>query len=175
MRKFLFLLFVVLGSVLLYEAFLEFYYYRDKVEWLFPLPSEEGLLIRRDRWGRGDFGAKRSGGRRHQGVDLLAEEGSPVVAVRSGKVRVGDVPNGMGRFVVITHRNGMRTLYGHLSEVYVKDQSRVRQGQVIGAVGKTGNASAEGVLPHLHFEIRQGETKIDPTPILSRIKLDTSS
>ena len=175
MRKFLFLFFILLGSVLLYEAFLEFYYYRDKVEWLFPLPAEKGLLIRRDRWGKGDFGAKRSGGRRHQGVDLLAEEGGPVVAVRSGRVRVGDVPNGMGKFVVIRHRNGMRTLYGHLSEVTVKDHSRVRQGQRIGAVGRTGNASSQGVMPHLHFEVRRAEEILDPTPFLLTAKKEKPS
>ena len=168
--KFLKLFIVCLIVVLSYEAYLEFYYYRDKVDWLFPLLSENGFVIRRDRWGRGDFGAKRNGGRRHQGVDLLAREGSLVVAARSGRVRVGEVPNGMGKFVSVTHREGIRTLYGHLSAVYVKDRSRVRQGQVIGAVGKTGNASGEGVLPHLHFEMRQGAKVLNPTPILIRTR-----
>ena len=160
--------FLILGlSILLVsEAYLEFYYYRDKVDWVFPLSAEGRFAIRRDRWGRGDFGAKRNGGRRHQGVDLLAKEGSLVFAVRSGRARVGEVQGGMGKFVSVRHRGGIRTIYGHLSEVYVKDRSRVRQGQILGAVGKTGNAKAEGLLPHLHFEMRRGDQVLDPTPIL---------
>ena len=167
LRRFLQLFVICLILVLSYEAYLEFYYYRDKTDWLFPLLPESGFVIRRDRWGRGDFGAKRNGGRRHQGVDLLAKEGSGVVAVRSGRARVGEGPHGMGKFVSVTHRDGIRTIYGHLSAIYVKDRSRVRQGQVIGTVGKTGNASEEGVLPHLHFEMRQGAKVLNPTPILS--------
>ena len=155
---------------LLYLGFLEFYYYRDRVDWLYPLSTQSEFLVRRDRWGKGDFGAKRSGGRRHHGVDILADEGVRVVAVRAGRARVGEVPKGMGKFISITHREGIRTIYGHLSETFIRDKSRVRQGQLIGAVGKTGNASAEGVLPHLHFEMKLGDAVIDPTPILNRTK-----
>lgn len=166
MKRLFFLLIAGLSIASLYFAFLELYYYRDKVDWLLPLSSENRLAIRKDRWGKGDFGARRNGGRRHQGVDLLAKEGSGVVAVRSGRARVGEVPKGMGKFVSITHRDGIRTIYGHLSEVTIRDKSRVRQGERIGAVGRTGNASAEGVLPHLHFEMRKGEEILDPTSVL---------
>jgi len=175
-RKF-FLLF--LGTVfvvfLFFYLFEEFYYYRDGSEWVFPLPSRETITIRRDRLGKGDFGAKRNGGRRHQGVDLLAEVGTPVAAVRSGRVRIGNVPRGMGKFVIVTHRDGTKSLYGHLSEIYVSDHSRVRQGQWIGAVGKTGNASSKAVSPHLHFEIRYGKKILNPTPILAQAMLSESS
>ena len=125
--------------------------------------------------GRGEFGAKRSGGRRHRGVDLVAEEGDPVVATRSGRVRVGHVPRGMGKFVTVTHRDGLKTIYGHLSRITVRDKSRVRQGQVIGAVGKTGNASSRRMKPHLHFEIRQDEKVLDPLPLFVSPEEDTAS
>ena len=174
-RRFLYFFVAGIAFFLLYEAYLEFYYYRDRVDWLFPLSAENGFLIRKDRWGRGDFGARRNGGRRHQGVDLLAKEGSLVFAVRSGRVRVGNVPNGMGKFVTITHRDGTRTIYGHLSDVRVKDHSRVRQGEIIGSVGRTGNASAEGVLPHLHFEMREEEKVLNPTPVLLRASANVST
>lgn len=167
MKRKLFLTAVLgVAFIVSYYVFFEFFYYRDNGAWLSPLPGEPTLRIRRDRWGRGDFGAKRNGRRRHQGVDLLAEEGSAVVASRSGRVRVGNVPKGMGKFIVVTHRDRTKAIYGHLSEIYVKDRSRVRQGEVIGAVGKTGNASFEGVLPHLHFEVRREEEAVNPLPLL---------
>jgi murein DD-endopeptidase MepM/ murein hydrolase activator NlpD len=158
-----------LAGALLYGAFLEFYYFRDKVDWLFPLSSENNFVVRSDRWGKGDFGARRSGRRRHQGVDILAHEGTRVIASRAGRARVGEVPTGMGKFVSITHRDGVRTIYGHLSEVLVKDRSRIRQGQVIGTVGRTGNASAKEMRSHLHFEMRKDKEILNPTEILTRI------
>lgn len=153
-----------------YVGFLELYYYRDQVAWLSPLPSAKDLRIRKDPLGSGEFGARRNGGRRHRGVDLLGEEGDPVVASRSGRVRVGEIPDGMGKFVVLTHRGHFKTIYGHLSQILVKDRSLVRQGQVIGSVGKTGNASSEVVKPHLHFEIRQGKKAFSPIPFLTKIE-----
>ena len=175
-RKFL-LLFLGTAFVvsLFFYLFEEFYYYRDGSEWVSPLPSRKTIMIRRDRLGKGDFGAKRNGGRRHQGVDLLAEVGTPVIAVQSGRVRVGDVPRGMGKFVTVTHRDGTKSLYGHLSEIYVSDHSRVRQGQWLGAVGKTGNASSKAVSSHLHFEIRHGKEILNPTPMLTQVVLSESS
>ncbi|MBI4436202.1 MAG: M23 family metallopeptidase [Candidatus Omnitrophica bacterium] len=168
---FLGLAFVLSLSFYLFE---EFYYYRDRQAWISPLPSTKNIAIRRDRLGKGDFGAKRNGGRHHQGVDLLAEVGTPVVAVRSGRARIGNVPRGMGKFVTVTHRDGTKSLYGHLSEIYVSDHSRVRQGQLIGSVGKTGNASSKAISPHLHFEIRQGKKFLNPTPFLIAILSESS-
>ncbi|MFH1858414.1 MAG: M23 family metallopeptidase [Candidatus Omnitrophota bacterium] len=148
-------------------AYLEFYYYRDRFDWVSPLPSASKLQIRRDAWGKGDFGARRNGGRRHRGVDLLAEVEDPVAAVRSGRVRVGEVPNGMGIYAAVTHRDGLKTIYGHLTKATVKDRSRVRQGQRIGLVGRTGNAADKEIHTHLHFEIRRGKEALDPMPFLN--------
>jgi murein DD-endopeptidase MepM/ murein hydrolase activator NlpD len=90
--------------------------------------------------------------RMHTGTDLSAPQGTPVVAVHSGTVAIADFLGGYGLTVVLDHEKPrLQTLYGHLSELYVKPGSRVRQGEVIGRVGSTGNSTG----PHLHFEVRQ--------------------
>lgn len=87
----------------------------------------------------------------HSGRDLAAPEGTPVVAALSGRVVSSGLAGGYGLAVEIEHeRPSRRTLYGHLSELYVKTGDRVRQGEVIGRVGSTGLSTG----PHLHFELR---------------------
>jgi murein DD-endopeptidase MepM/ murein hydrolase activator NlpD len=87
----------------------------------------------------------------HAGRDLAAPEGTPVVAALSGRVVSSGLAGGYGLAVEIEHEGPRRrTLYGHLSELYVKEGERVRQGEVIGRVGSTGLSSG----PHLHFELR---------------------
>lgn len=87
----------------------------------------------------------------HAGRDLAAPEGTPVVASLSGQVISSGVAGGYGLAIEIEHeRPRRRTLYGHLSELYVKAGDRVRQGEVIGRVGSTGLSTG----PHLHFELR---------------------
>jgi murein DD-endopeptidase MepM/ murein hydrolase activator NlpD len=87
----------------------------------------------------------------HAGRDLAAPEGTPVVAALSGRVLSSGLAGGYGLAVEIEHeRPRRRTLYGHLSELYVKAGERVRQGEVIGRVGSTGLSTG----PHLHFELR---------------------
>ena len=88
----------------------------------------------------------------HAGRDLAAPEGTPVVAALSGRVMASGPAGGYGLAVELEHRRPLRrTLYGHLSELYVRSGDRVRQGEVIGRVGSTGLSSG----PHLHFEVRQ--------------------
>lgn len=90
----------------------------------------------------------------HAGKDLAAPEGTPVVAALSGRVVSSGVAGGYGLAVEIEHRNPLRrTLYGHLSELYVKEGEQVKQGTVIGRVGSTGLSTG----PHLHFELRLPE------------------
>jgi murein DD-endopeptidase MepM/ murein hydrolase activator NlpD len=126
-----------------------------------PLPNHP-LLVRADAKGDGAFGAPRSGGRRHRGVDLAAPLQTPVAAVRSGRVVEARADPGLGRYVVIAHRAGWQSLYAHLEEVRVREGQRVRQGEVLGIVGKTGNARHEQIMPHLHLEIVQGGAPVDP-------------
>jgi murein DD-endopeptidase MepM/ murein hydrolase activator NlpD len=87
----------------------------------------------------------------HSGRDFAAPEGTPVVAALSGQVVSSGDAGGYGLAVELEHGNPLRrTLYGHLSEIYVKPGDKVRQGEVIGRVGSTGLSTG----PHLHFELR---------------------
>ncbi|MEO1002753.1 MAG: M23 family metallopeptidase [Cyanobacteria bacterium J06638_7] len=87
----------------------------------------------------------------HTGIDLAAPSGTPVVAVLGGQVVSSGGAGGYGLAVELEHDSPRRrTLYAHLSELYVKSGDRVRQGEVIGRVGSTGLSTG----PHLHFELR---------------------
>ena len=99
----------------------------------------------------------------HSGTDLGAPMGTPVLAAAAGKVAVSDWMGGYGLAIVLSHQDDTReTLYGHLSQVFVKPGQWVEQGTVIGRVGSTGLSTG----PHLHFELRQktstGWQAIDP-------------
>lgn len=106
------------------------------------------------------WGGPRSGGRRHEGVDMLAPTGSPLYAVVSGTVTFRQNRLG-GNAASIVGDNGNRYYYAHLSR-YEGGNRRVAQGDVIGYVGDTGNATG---IPHLHFEIHPGGgLAVNPTP-----------
>ncbi|MFM7676884.1 MAG: M23 family metallopeptidase [Synechococcus sp.] len=99
----------------------------------------------------------------HSGRDLAAPEGTPVVAALAGRVVSSGTAGGYGLAIEVEHeRPRRRTLYGHLSELYVQPGDRVRQGEVIGRVGSTGLSTG----PHLHFELRLpqdgGWVAVDP-------------
>lgn len=95
----------------------------------------------------------------HTGVDLSAPVGAPVLAANSGAVIFSGWNSwGYGNTVVLAH-GPFLTLYGHLSSIYVRCGQTVTVGQTIAGVGNTGNSSG----PHLHFEIRNGDTPSDPT------------
>ena len=120
------------------------------------------------------FGSERDGGKRlHQGQDVSAPEGTPMVAARGGVVRtVANQPSGAGVYIVIRGAGERRDyVYMHLVEgsPTVKQGDTVRTGQLIGKVGNTGASFGA----HLHFEIWQGAwqgggTPIDPFPLLQR-------
>ena len=87
----------------------------------------------------------------HRAIDIGAPVGSAVLASDSGFVSfVGWTNKGYGYLIIIDHANGYKTYYAHLSQMYVTLGQKVERGQVIGAVGSTGNSTG----PHLHFEIR---------------------
>ena len=120
------------------------------------------LLLRADAKGSGRFGSPHSGGRSHRGVDLWAPVGSPVRAIRAGRVVKAETHKGLGNYVEIAHRGGLHSLYAHLDRIDVAKGRRVRQGEVIGIVGKTGNAKSPLIEPHLHLEIVRDGKPIDP-------------
>jgi murein DD-endopeptidase MepM/ murein hydrolase activator NlpD len=95
----------------------------------------------------------------HKGIDIAGPAGSPVVASASGQVVLVSYGNtGYGNYIVIRHSDRFQTLYSHLSAIYVGMGQWVEAGQTIGAVGCTGWCTG----PHLHFEIREWGTPVDP-------------
>src|SRR3982751_6812774 len=109
------------------------------------------------------YGAARSGGRRHEGVDIFAKEGTPIHAVSGGTVVQG-FHNGLGGNVVrIQGDDGRYYYYAHLKDGsfdHLKVGEHVRAGQVIGGVGHTGDAL--GTPNHLHLQVREGGEWINP-------------
>ena len=95
----------------------------------------------------------------HTGVDLAAPEGTPVYASSPGRVIYRGWNNwGYGYLIVLAH-GPFTSLYGHLSRIYVSCGQMVGYGDLIGAVGNTGNSSG----PHLHFELRYNDIPVNPT------------
>ena len=137
------------------------------VNWrrLVPPIDTAPLIVRQDAKGDGHFGAPRSGRRRHRGVDLLAPLGSPVRAIQSGRVTQVGTHRGLGHFVELVHRHDLTSLYAHLATTQVQQGDRVTQGQVIGTVGKTGNARHPWISPHVHVEVARGGAVIDPATL----------
>lgn len=137
-------------------------YFIDKDYFLCPIEFKGDAVIRCDRRGEGFFAAKRNGNRAHEGVDFFAEIGSPVLACRSGRIIAARKNRGMGNFIIIRHPGNIISIYGHLSKIYVSRNAFVRQGEIIGSVGKTGNAKYPDIQPHLHFEVRKDGIPQDP-------------
>jgi murein DD-endopeptidase MepM/ murein hydrolase activator NlpD len=102
-------------------------------------------------------------GRAHEGIDLPAPTGTPVVAAADGEVvYAGDGIRGYGNLVVLQHPGDLLTVYAHNSAVFVKQGQAVHAGERVAAVGQTGRATG----PHLHFEVRQGQIPRDPMTYL---------
>ncbi len=103
------------------------------------------------------FGTRSSG--MHKGLDVAAPMGTPIHAASSGTVTTaGWTDTGYGNYIIISHGDGIETLYGHCSQLYVSAGDYVSQGDVIGAVGSTGWSTG----PHLHLEIRVNGTRVNP-------------
>ena len=104
------------------------------------------------------FGAQRRN-RRHYGVDILGKRGARVLAVDDGVVVYsGTSMRGYGKTVILDHGRGLSTLYAHNSSLGVMRGQRVKRGQTIARVGRTGNASTE----HCHFEVRHDDVAVNP-------------
>lgn len=110
------------------------------------------------------WGASRDGGRRrHQGIDIFAKKGTPVVAISDGIITLKDnTPIGGKTLWLKSEDHSWTAYYAHLDKHLVKEGQRVRKGQVIGTVGKTGNARTTPA--HLHFGIVKGKGWVNPLP-----------
>jgi murein DD-endopeptidase MepM/ murein hydrolase activator NlpD len=105
----------------------------------------------------------------HTGIDLAVPLGTPVFAAADGVVVLAGAMTdasgtlvGYGNYIVIQHDAGLKTLYGHLLAIGVKEGDIVKRGQLIGLVGSTGNSTG----PHTHFEVRIDNSPVDPLQML---------
>ena len=94
----------------------------------------------------------------HTGLDIAAPAGTPIKATADGDVIFSGYSGGYGYVVKISHGNGIQTYYGHCSELYVSTGDTVEAGDVIAAVGSTGNSTGN----HLHFEVRVNGEVVNP-------------
>lgn len=94
----------------------------------------------------------------HKGMDIAVASGSSVRTAASGKVIFAGVKGGYGNCVIISHGNGLDTLYGHLSQILVKNNDIVKVNDVIAKSGNTGRSTG----PHLHYEVHKNNTPVNP-------------
>ncbi len=98
----------------------------------------------------------------HSGLDIAANKGVKIKAVLSGVVELSQKSGGeYGNYLIINH-GAFKTLYAHCEKLVVNEGDFVSAGQIIATVGSTGRSTG----PHLHFEMRIGDAKIDPTPFI---------
>jgi len=98
----------------------------------------------------------------HTGIDIKAPRGRAINAAKAGRVEYSGWMGGYGRVVVVRHNDGYSTLYAHCSSLSVRNGQSVSQGQTIASVGTSGRTTG----PHLHFEIRQGKSPMNPLKML---------
>ena len=94
----------------------------------------------------------------HKGLDIAVAHGSDVRSAASGKVLFAGVKGGYGNCVIVSHGNGLDTLYGHLSQILVKANDVVKVNDVIAKSGNTGRSTG----PHLHYEVHKNNTPVNP-------------
>lgn len=105
----------------------------------------------------------------HKGIDIALPVNSDIFATNSGVVqKIGNDPKGYGKYMILSHGNGLTTLYAHLNnnQMYQVGDN-VTAGQVIAKSGNTGRSTG----PHLHYEVRQDGVKVDPVPFFKSAHL----
>jgi murein DD-endopeptidase MepM/ murein hydrolase activator NlpD len=105
------------------------------------------------------------GGNAHEGIDIAADPREPIYAAASGEViYASNGMSGYGNAVILRHDDKTTSLYAHATTLEVRRGSQIPSGAVVATVGSTGRSTG----PHLHFEIRVGETPVDPRSVLPR-------
>jgi murein DD-endopeptidase MepM/ murein hydrolase activator NlpD len=94
----------------------------------------------------------------HKGLDIAVAYGSDVRAAAAGTVIFSGQKGGYGNCVIVSHGNGLATLYGHLSQLVSKVNDKVKVGQVIAKSGNSGRSTG----PHLHYEVHKNNTPVNP-------------
>ena len=98
----------------------------------------------------------------HRGIDIGVPTGTPVAAAAEGRIIVASYQGDCGNMVAIDHHGGLSTMYCHMSQIFVSVGQDVQRGQAIGAAGATGAATG----PHVHFQVMQNGTPVDPMGFL---------
>ncbi len=104
----------------------------------------------------GHMSSRRSGS--HTGTDIACAYGTPIKAVASGTITFAEWNGSYGKLIKVSHGNGVETWYAHCSELYGTVGQQVNAGDVIAAVGSTGNSSGN----HLHLEVRLNGSALNP-------------
>jgi murein DD-endopeptidase MepM/ murein hydrolase activator NlpD len=99
----------------------------------------------------------------HSGIDIEAKPGQAVVTTADGVVDHADWKKGYGKTVIVKHKGGYETLYGHLSEIEVKKGQEVKSGDIIGYAGSTGRSTGT----HVHYEVIRNGKNLNPAKYLS--------
>lgn len=94
----------------------------------------------------------------HKGLDIAVPFGSDVIATAAGTVIFSGQKGGYGNCVIVSHGNGLATLYGHLSQLIAKTNDKIKVGQVIAKSGNSGRSTG----PHLHYEVHKNNTPVNP-------------
>jgi lipoprotein NlpD len=123
-----------------------------------PIPRDTGGLFAWPLAGEVTSGFGPRNGSFHDGIDIAAAPGTPVLAAADGEVLFSDVLRGYGNVVIVRHRGGYITVYAHNRVNAVKEGQFVRRGQRIAEVGQSGRATG----PSLHFEVRKDNLARDP-------------
>lgn len=97
-------------------------------------------------------------GEKHNGIDIKAPKGTPVITTADGIVIKVSDEKSWGKIIIINHQNGYQTRYAHLNSFNVKERQPIKKGSVIGYVGNTGLSNK----PHLHYEVLKGNQKQNP-------------
>lgn len=100
----------------------------------------------------------------HNGIDMAADTGTPILAAYTGTVTAAGYSDTMGNYIMINHGDGIYTIYMHASALYVSKGAEVSRGQKIAAVGSTGRSTG----PHLHFSVRINGEYTSPWNYISR-------
>jgi LysM repeat protein len=118
----------------------------------------------------GDFGRRRARSH-HEGIDIDGEAGDQINAAAAGTVTHTGARGKYGRMVVLDHGDGLATLYAHLGKIVVRIGDQIERGELIGTVGRSGNARGT----HLHFEVHQNGARVNPLQYLDTDTLIAAS
>lgn len=103
----------------------------------------------------------------HAGIDIAAPKGTPIGAAAEGVVTFAGWRKGYGNLVIVRHADGRETRYGHAEKIFVKEGDEVFAGKPVALVGSTGKSTG----PHLHFEVRENGSPVNPRDFLSNVLL----